>query len=408
MAKIGILGHGTVGSGVAELLLRNAEIISTRLGEDAKLAKICDLRTFNVKYSSLFTTDSKDVTQNEDIDIVIECMGGVKLAFEFVSDALRHGKHVVTSNKELIATKGTELLKLAQENNVNLMYEASVGGGIPIINPLRQCLCANNIEKIAGILNGTTNYILTRMKDGYTSFETALKEAMDLGYAEADPSADVKGWDARRKICILSHVAFGAELDDSLVMCEGIESITIEDMLYAKKMNSAIKLLAVAQKNGDKYYAHVSPAIVPASHMIASVEDVFNAILVRGDMVGDVMFYGPGAGSLPTASAVCADIMDCIRHKNEAKYSDINRMSVKAVDAGLANAKLFIRISGEWGGLEERHVKNMFPGVAIIRLYERPNEFAFVTEEAAYADHMSKIDKLKESVTVLQCLRTLY
>ncbi len=408
MANIGILGHGVVGSGVAELLLRNGEIISARLGEDARLKRVCDLRDFDVKYSSLFTKNHKDVTQGKDIDIVVECMGGVKPAFEFVSDALSHGKHVVTSNKELIATRGAELLKLAAQSNVNLMYEASVGGGIPIINPLRQCLCANNIERISGILNGTTNYILTKMRDGYTSFEASLKEAMDLGYAEADPSADIKGWDARRKICILSHVAFGAELDDSLIISEGIEDITREDMLYAKKLGGAIKLLAVAEKNGGEYYAHVAPTIIPSSHMIASVEGVFNAILVTGDMVGEVMFYGPGAGSLPTASAVCADIMDCIRHKSGLKRSDTKVLSVKAVDADLAKARLFIRISGEWGGLEERYIKNRFHGTEIIRLYEKPDEFAFVTAEASYGELKALVEDINKNVTVLQSLRILY
>ena len=314
MAKVGILGHGVVGSGVAQILLENADVLEARAGEKIELARVCDLREFDVSYKALFTKDAAEVYSDPEIGIVVECMGGKGAAYRFVKAALENGKHVVTSNKELIADCGTELEAIAAEKGVFLRYEASCGGGIPVIKPIREDLGANRLTRVVGILNGTTNYILTRMRQGGVSFAEALSEAQQKGYAEADPSADVLGWDARRKICILAHVAFGTPLDDSSIKTEGIDKLTREDMLYARALGRAVKLLGMAELvDGKGWRASVAPAMVAEAHPLASVSDVFNAVMVHGDRVDDVMFYGRGAGTAPTASAVCGDVLDIVR-----------------------------------------------------------------------------------------------
>ena len=314
MAKVGILGHGVVGSGVAQILLENADVLEARAGEKIELARVCDLREFDVGYKALFTKDAAEVYSDPEIGIVVECMGGKGAAYRFVKAALENGKHVVTSNKELIADCGTELEAIAAEKGVFLRYEASCGGGIPVIKPIREDLGANRLTRVVGILNGTTNYILTRMRQGGVSFAEALSEAQQKGYAEADPSADVLGWDARRKICILAHVAFGTPLDDSSIKTEGIDKLTREDMLYARALGRAVKLLGMAELvDGKGWRASVAPAMVAEAHPLASVSDVFNAVMVHGDRVDDVMFYGRGAGTAPTASAVCGDVLDIVR-----------------------------------------------------------------------------------------------
>lgn len=310
MRKVGILGHGVVGGGVARVLIENADVIREQVGEPLEIGRILDLRTFsNLPYADAFTTNPDDVIRNPDIAIVAECMGGLHPAYEYVKTALENGKQVVTSNKELIAVCGAELTALAEAKGVNLFYEASVGGGIPVIRPMTVCLAANRIESILGIVNGTTNYILTRMESVGLSFSAALAEAQAEGYAESDPTADIEGIDTRRKLAILSHIAFQAPFNDSIIQTQGISNIQLEDLMYAKSMGCAVKLLGMAQSDGKTYRARVAPALLPKSHPLSTVRDVFNAVMISGNAVGDVMFYGRGAGSMPTASAVAADII---------------------------------------------------------------------------------------------------
>ncbi len=321
--KVAVMGYGTVGSGVVEVIESHSDVIPKRIGGNTlEVARILDLRDFpDDSHADLFTKDFNDILNDEEIKIVAETMGGVNPAFDFTMKLLKAGKSVVSSNKELVAQKGLELLRTAEENGVNYLFEASVGGGIPIIRPLTQCLAANNIEGIAGILNGTTNFILTMMIEKGMSFNEALRIAQEKGYAEKDPTADVEGHDACRKVCILASLAFGKHVYPSQVETEGITNITLEDVSYIASADGVIKLLGqIKYLSDDRIAAFVSPAVVYNGSQLASVKDVFNAILVRGDAVGDVCFYGPGAGKLPTASAVVADVMDCAKHTQRRKF----------------------------------------------------------------------------------------
>lgn len=381
MAKVGIIGHGVVGSGVADILLNNADVLTERAGEKIELARVCDLRRFDVEYKDLFTTDAQQIYADPEIDIVVECMGGKGAAYRFVKAALENGKHVVTSNKELIADCGTELEAIAEQMGVCLRYEASCGGGIPVIKPIEEDLGANRLTRVAGILNGTTNYILTRMREGGVSFEAALHEAQEKGYAEADPSADVLGWDARRKICILAHVAFGTPLDDSEIKSEGIDRLTREDMLYARELGRAVKLLGMAEQMEDGWRASVAPAMLPDSHPLACVNDVFNAVMVHGDRVDDVMFYGRGAGTAPTASAVCGDVLDIVR--NPAKKRDrAQNHALEAKPSYTRELRLFMRVQHAMTQDARAKVEEFFPDARLVQLDGEAfaDEFALVTE----------------------------
>ena len=321
--KIAVMGYGTVGSGVVEVIETHAGSIAKGTnGEKMEVAKILDLRDFpGDAHEALFTKDFNDILNDPEIRVVAETMGGVNPAFDFTMKLLKAGKSVVSSNKELVAQKGPELLQAAEESGANYLFEASVGGGIPIIRPMSQCLVANNIEGIAGILNGTTNFILTKMIEDGMTFADALRLAQDNGFAEKDPTADVEGFDACRKVCILASLAFGKHVYPNQVETEGISNITLEDVSYIASAKGVIKLLGqIKYISEDKIAAFVSPAVVWDGSQLASVKGVFNAILVRGDAVGDVCFYGPGAGKLPTASAVVADMVDCAKHINRKKY----------------------------------------------------------------------------------------
>ena len=320
--KVAIMGYGTVGSGVAEVIDTHNDVISERTGGvELELARILDLRDFpGDPHEKLLTKDFNDILNDPEIKIVAEAMGGINPAYDFTMKLLKAGKSVVTSNKELVAQKGLELLEAAAESGVNYLFEASVGGGIPIIRPISQCLAANHIEGIAGILNGTTNFILTKMIEEDMSFEDSLKLAQKNGYAEKDPTADVEGHDACRKVCILASLAFGKHVYPSQVETEGISNITLEDVSYIHSANGVIKLLGqIKYIDENNIAAFVSPAVVYNGSQLASVRDVFNAVLVRGDAVGDVCFYGRGAGKLPTASAVVADMVDCAKHVDRRK-----------------------------------------------------------------------------------------
>lgn len=314
--KVAVMGYGTVGSGVVEVIEAHSKKVEQKTGIRLEVSHILDLRDFpDDSHQALFTKDFNDILNDDDVAIVAETMGGVNPAFDFTAKLLAKGKSVVTSNKELVAQRGLELLEIAEKSGANYLFEASVGGGIPIIRPLDQCLAANNIEGIAGILNGTTNFILTMMIEQGMSFETALKLAQEKGYAEKDPTADVEGHDACRKVCILASLAFGKHVYPNQVEAEGITKITLEDVSYINSAGGVIKLLGqIKYIDESSIAAFVSPAVVYNGSQLASVKDVFNAILVRGDAVGDVCFYGPGAGKLPTASAVVADVIDCAKH----------------------------------------------------------------------------------------------
>ena len=316
MAKLAILGFGIVGGGVYEVLRRNAAGVTRRLGEELKVGYICDIRDFSDHPdAALFVKDIEPILADEEVRVVVETIGGTKPAYDYVCKALDAGRHVVTSNKEMVAQYGAELLARAKKNNVCFLFEASVGGGTPIITPIHQCLAANRIFSIAGIINGTTNFMLGRMEKAGMDFPAALKEAQDLGYAETkDPSDDVDGIDACRKISILSSLAFGSHIYPQNVRARGIRDITPADMEAARKLNCSVKLISWCEKpEGGSLSVAVEPMMVRRSDQLAGVDDVFNAVKVEGDMLGEVLFYGKGAGKLPTASAVVADAIDAMK-----------------------------------------------------------------------------------------------
>ncbi len=321
MIKVAIMGHGTVGSGVYEVFDMNADKIAKTVGEPVEVKYVLDLRDFSsLPYGNKFVTDFSVIENDPEVTVVAEVMGGVGAAYQFTKRCLEAGKSVCTSNKELVATKGEELLKIAEEHGVNYMFEASVGGGIPVIRPMLQCLAANEFNEICGILNGTTNYILTQMIHNGVTFADALKQAQLNGYAEKDPTADIEGHDACRKICILSALACGQHVYPQQVPTQGIRGVTLADVAYADSCGYKIKLLGRAIREGDgKLCAFVAPHLVPASNPLSGVEDVFNAISVTGNAIGDVMFYGRGAGKLPTASAVVADVIDIAKDLKTAR-----------------------------------------------------------------------------------------
>ncbi len=406
--NIAIMGYGVVGSGVAELLARNHEQIVCKSTRDKlELKYILDLRTFpGDPFESLVISDFSKIVNDDSVKIVVETMGGLHPAFEFVRDCLAAGKSVVTSNKELVAEKGIELIKLAQEKNVNFLFEASVGGGIPIIRPLTQCLAANEIGEVAGILNGTTNFILTMMIKKGMSFEDALRLAQENGYAERDPSADILGHDACRKISILAALSFGKHVYPKDVHTEGITEITLADVDYAAAWGGVIKLLGRAKKaDNGKISAIVSPAFVANSSMLAGVDDVFNAVLVRGDAVGDVLFYGRGAGKLPTASAVVADVIDCAQHAEKRKpfgWGDAEEGYV--ADYNACETVLYVRAAADDEGAAKAQIESAFGKVRYLTRANAPTgEFAFITpcgQEKALRDALSKITAAKVENTI--------
>jgi homoserine dehydrogenase len=386
MINVAVIGYGVVGSGVAEVIRKNGLSIGQRAGEEIRVKRILDIRDFpGSPDGELLTKNPDEVFGDDAIRIIVETIGGTRIAYEYTKKAFGLGKHVVTSNKELVATHGPELLKLAADNGVSYLFEASVGGGIPIIRPLNQCLAANVINGITGILNGTTNYILTQMRKEGKDFAEALKGAQRNGYAEADPSADIEGRDACRKIAILSSIAYNQFVDCSNIYTEGITGITPADMLYAESMDCVIKLIAMSKRVGDRIFARVSPAMIGREHPLANVEDVFNAIVVKGDAIGDAMFYGRGAGKLPTASAVVADIIDIARHigsgsGNLWEKKDYNNV----IDINESETRFFVRVVTRNGEEARRFVLKTFGKVDFIKLnrLELKDELAFTTARA--------------------------
>jgi len=348
MLKIAVMGHGVVGSGVLEVFYKNRASMQRKANKEMDIKYVLDLRDFpGLPYSDKFIKDFELIVNDPEINIVVEVMGGLNPAFTYVKRCLEAGKSVVTSNKELVAAKGAELLKIANDHDVNFFFEASVGGGIPIIRPLHACLVANEIDEIAGILNGTTNFILTKMIREQMTFSDALALAQKLGYAERNPAADVEGHDACRKICILASLAFGKHVYPDEVYTDGITKLTLEDVEYAKNWGGVIKLIGRAKRmpNG-KVSVMVSPAFISSDSQLSSVDDVFNAVLVRGDATGDVVFYGKGAGKLPTASAVVADVVDAAKaeHSSTSLRWEDNPQHNTAVNYLDTQASMYVRI----------------------------------------------------------------
>ena len=408
--QVAVMGFGTVGSGVVELILKNKKSITERSGQATLDVKhILDIRDFSShQLADLFTKDFNDILNDKEVGIVVETMGGLNPAFEFVSKSLEAGKSVVTSNKELVAAKGCELLELAEKNNVNFLFEASVGGGIPIIRPINQCLAANEFQEIAGILNGTTNFILTKMIDEGMEFDEALKLAQANGYAERDPSADILGHDAARKICILASLCFQSHVYPNEVETEGITNIGKEDVEYAKNWGGVIKLIGRAKKQASgKITATVGPCLIKNGCQLASVTDVFNAILVRGDAVGDVVFYGRGAGKFPTASAVVADVIDCAKHTDKRKLIGWGPAENDyVVSPTEQSSSLYIRATVDNYDDVCSKVSSAFDGVQILK-YDgaTANEIAFVTPLMPEKEARAKIETLGiETKNILRVL----
>jgi len=381
---IAIMGHGVVGSGVAEVISRNNDLIVKRNNLDSLEVKhILDLRDFpELSYSDRFTKNFDDILNDDDVKIVVETMGGLNPAYKFVKACLEKGKSVVTSNKELVAAHGWELLKIAEEKNINFLFEASVGGGIPVIRPISRCMAANEITRIAGILNGTTNFILTKMITENMSLKDALKLAQDNGYAEKDPTNDIEGFDACRKICILASLCFGRHVFPDDIPTEGITKISLADVEYAKNYGKVIKLLGTAMRSpDDKVSAEVSPALIDATGPLANVNDVFNAVLVDGNAVGEVVFYGKGAGKLPTASAVVADVIDCAVSKGtKIGYTWDEAAENNLVSSTEMLTRLYVRGFASDVEKAKASVREIFAGAEFISRENAPeDEIAFIT-----------------------------
>ena len=393
MKNIAVLGFGVVGSGTVEVLYKNKEALEKKIGEEYEVKRILDLRDFpDSPYAEKFTKSFDDIVNDPEIDIVAEVMGGIKFAYPYVKACLEAGKSVVTSNKELVAAKGAELLRIAREHNVNFFFEASVGGGIPIIRPLNQCLSANEIDEIAGILNGTTNFILTKMIKEGMGFDEALKIAQDLGYAERDPSADVEGHDTCRKICILASLAFGKHVYPDNIHTEGITKITLEDVKYCESMGAVIKLIGYASNRDGKITIMTCPAVIEGDSQLAGVNDVFNAILVKGDATGDVVFYGKGAGKLPTASAVVSDIVIAAKEKSTTRMMSWEDSAQDfIIPTEEISNRFYVRAKADKSSVEE-----LFGEVRYLSRENAPeDEIAFVTNdinEKVFADNCNKIN----------------
>lgn len=389
MKKIAIIGFGVVGSGVYEIIRKNKEILTKKAGEEIQVKRILDIRDFSShEEANLFTKDFNDLLEDKEISIVVETMGGIRFAYDYTKALLETGKSVVTSNKELVAAHGDEFFRIAKEKNVRYLYEASVGGGIPIIRPLANDASANDIVEISGILNGTTNYILTKMFKENDSFESALKTAQELGYAEKDPTADVDGIDACRKISILMSLVTGKKFDSNKVNTIGIRAITAEDVTYAAAIGCTIKLIGRGFTKDGKANASVEPMLIPESCPLSGVEDVFNGVMVKGNMVDELMFYGRGAGKLPTASAVVGDVVDIVRSPEYNSYFTWEESDGSGViPYEDVIARFFVRITED----KKDKVKAIFGDTEIIK---GVSDYGFVTEKMSVADLEKGIEAL--------------
>ncbi|MCI5806433.1 MAG: homoserine dehydrogenase [Clostridium sp.] len=405
MVNIAVLGYGTVGSGVVEVINTNHESINKRAGKEINIKYVLDLRDFEGDpVQKILVHDYDVILKDPEVDIVVEVMGGVEPAYTFTKQALLNGKSVCTSNKELVAKHGAELLAIAKEHKLNYLFEASVGGGIPIIRPLNSSLTADEITEITGILNGTTNYILTEMAEKGAAFEDVLKVAQEKGYAERNPEADVEGYDACRKIAILTSLVAGEQVDYEDIHTEGITKITETDFKYAKAMKASIKLLGMSKKVDGTFYSIVAPFMIGQEHPLIGVNGVFNGIFVHGNVLDDVMFYGRGAGKLPTASAVVSDVVDAVKHmhtnimtiweerkSNLGKFEDCeNKFFVRMKDKGLDDDQMF-------------GIKDAFGDVLYVKAPGVTDELAFVTNrmrEKDFADHIAKFEDVYSVIRV--------
>ena len=397
MKHVAVMGYGTVGSGVYEVLTKNKNIVSKNVGEELNVKYVLDLREFpGDPVENVLTHNFDDILNDEEVSVVAEVMGGIEPAYTFTKKCLLAGKSVCTSNKALVEKHGAELLAIAKEKNVNYLFEASVGGGIPIIRPLHTCLTADVIEEISGILNGTTNYMLTKMSVEGAEYDEVLKDAQAKGYAERNPEADVEGHDPARKIAILTSLITGKKVDFEDLYCEGITKVTPADIEYAKKLGLAIKLLATSKKIGEKYSIMVSPKMIGSAHPLFAVNDVFNAIFVKGNMLGDSMFYGSGAGKLPTASAVAGDIVEAAKvTENTGHFWTEEKLEL--ADISTVENKFFVRTTAT---VEE--AKAAFGEVAVLDDVVA-GEIGFVTEkmsEAAYAQCAEKLNGIISMIRV--------
>lgn len=410
MIKVAVMGYGVVGSGTVEVFYKNHSGITEKIGDDIDIKYILDLRDFDdSSYKDKFIKDFNIILNDPEVTVVAEVIGGLNPAYNFVKSLLMAGKSVVTSNKELVAEKGAELLHIAREKNVNFFFEASVGGGIPIIRPLHHCLSANEIDEIAGILNGTTNFILTKMINEGMAFDEALAIAQKLGYAEKDPSADVDGHDTCRKICILAALSFGKHVYPKDVHTKGIGDVTLEDIRYCESYGGAVKLIGWARRVGDKAAVMVCPAFVSDESQLSSVNDVFNAILVRGNATGDVVFYGKGAGKLPTASAVVSDIIMAAKMRDNSRslyWAESEGDFV--VDHKSLDNKFYVRVICRDKSETLRKAEELWGKLKILhRDNEEENEAAFITEAVNEGRFIENVEKLSQLAEVKGCIRVL-
>lgn len=390
MIHVAVLGYGTVGSGVVEVIETNKKDIEKRAATHLNIKYILDLRDFpGDPYESKVVHDYNMILNDPEVTVLCETMGGVHPAYEFSKQALLAGKSVCTSNKELVASHGPELISIARENHCNYLFEASVGGGIPIIRPLNYSLTAEKIDSITGILNGTTNYILTKMDKEGADFEEVLKEAQEKGYAEKNPEADVEGYDACRKIAILSSLMCSKNVRYEEIYTEGITKISAADFVYAKQMNKSIKLLAMSRDKEEGFFAMVAPFMISKNHPLYSVSDVFNAVYVHGNMLGDSMYYGKGAGKLPTASAVVSDVVDCARHPGKTVMCFWENEDVKVADIETDQGKFFVRVKSE----QKEEALTVFGSLAEINV-GISEEFAFMTQVMTEKEFNDKIEKI--------------
>lgn len=396
MINIAVLGYGTVGSGVVEVINTNQDSINRRAGDEIRIKYVLDLRDFpGDPVQEVLVHDYETIVNDPKVDIVVEVMGGLEPAHTFVKRALEAGKSVATSNKALVAKFGPELMNIARNKNINFLFEASCGGGIPIIRALNQSLTADQIDEVTGILNGTTNYMLTKMDMEGSRFESVLMEAQEKGYAEADPTADVEGYDACRKIAILSSLAYGKFLHYEKIHTEGITRITPEDMEYARVMGMSIKLLATSRKlSEDSYYAVVAPFLVGKNNPLYSVNDVYNGIFVHGNVLGDAMFYGSGAGKLPTASAVVADVVDEAKHLHENMPNEWNDQPLPLADPDQVSGRFFVRVQTTDLSL----IRSVFGTIEQIQVPKAEGETGFVTAQMTLGQYKAKAAEIKAEI----------
>ncbi|MCR5624502.1 MAG: homoserine dehydrogenase [Lachnospiraceae bacterium] len=394
MINVGVLGYGTVGSGVVEILKKNADLITQKSGKEINVKYVLDLREFEGDpVQSVLVHDFEIIKNDPEVNIVVETMGGLHPAYEFVKASLEAGKNVCTSNKALVEAFGPELIKIAREKNINFLFEAAVGGGIPIIRPIRDCLCQEDILEISGILNGTTNYILTEMTDKGAAFDDVLKDAQDKGYAEKDPTADVCGYDAARKIAILTSLSYGKTVKFEDVYTEGITEISAEDIVYAKKLDKKVKILGSAVKKDGGISISVMPYLLSKDHPLANIDGVYNSIMVVGNMLDDVVFTGQGAGKLPTASAVVADVVEAAKFLNENIYLEWEEEKLPLIPFEETKAQFFVRVKGndfKASGFDVQNVPSEFEG-----------ETAFITSEITEKEFKA----FKDSTEVINYIR---